>query len=383
MEKIKRIFNAVIRRLVWGFCYLLPVKKNKIVISSYYGRGYGDNPKYIVEELRKRKADLEIIWLTKNDKEKSTLPEGIGTATFGTNSAIYHLSTAKVWIDNCRKAYMFKKKSQYYIQTWHGFALKRIEKDVADTFPPYYVKEAIKDAAGTDVIISDSDFMTGIYKNSFWYDGEVVKWGSPRNDGIINNSAGAADKIREILKLPEGKKTVLYAPTFRADYSTDCYSIDYARLMDSLKKRFGEDYTVLVRLHPNIVHKCDAIPFSENVINATLYPDMQELLEFADIVISDYSSLMFDFSMMLKPCFQFATDIEAYKGDRNFYFDLEKLPFDLACNNDELENAILSFDLPAYQKKLTEFFDSVGMVRDGKASEKCADRILHVMGIKD
>lgn len=379
---IKRIYKALRRRLVWGFNYLFPIKKNKIVISSYYGRGYGDNPKYIVEELLKRDLDLEIVWLVKDKKEAATLPAGVKPAIYNSCNAVYHLSTAKVWIDNCRKAYLFKKKSQYYMQTWHGFALKRIEKDVADTFPPYYIKEASKDAAGTDVIVSDSRFMTGIYKNSFWYDGEVCEWGSPRNDCIINPVSDNSKKVRAALSIKEDTKTVLYAPTFRADHSTECYALDYGRLISTLEKRFGEKFTVLVRLHPNIVHKCSDIPFSERVVNATLYPDMQELLEFADIVISDYSSLMFDFSMMFKPCFQFATDIEAYKADRNFYFELDKLPFDLAHNNDELEKALLEFDDGVYRSKLSDFFESVGMIRDGLASKRCADRIIQVINGK-
>lgn len=376
---IKRIFKAIIRRAVWGFCYLLPVKRNKIVISSYYGRGYGDNPKYIVEELFRRKEKLDIVWLVKNEKEAATLPKGIRTAIFGSNHAIYHLSTAKVWIDNCRKAYIFKKKKQYYMQTWHGFALKRIEKDVADTFPPYYIKEAIKDSKGIDIIVSDSTFMTKIYKESFWYDGEVCEWGAPRNDGIIKGSESVSKKVRDSLNLQENKKIVLYAPTFRVDYSTECYDIAYERLIDACNKRFDGDFIVLVRLHPNVVSKCSNIPFSENVINATFYPDMQELLEVADIVISDYSSLMFDFSIMLKPCFQFATDIEDYKKDRNFYFQIDMLPFSLCKNNDELIEAVLSFDKEKYEAELLGFLKDVGMVRDGLASERCADWIADVI----
>ena len=379
---IKIIYKAVMSRLVWGICFLFPVKKNKIVISSYYGRGYGDNPKYIVEDLLKRKLDLDIVWLVKNEKEAATLPKGIKTAVFGSYGSVYHLSTAKIWIDNCRKAFRIKKKNQYYMQTWHGFALKRIEKDVADTFPPYDIKEAIKDAAGTDVIVSDSRFMTGIYKNSFWYDGEVCEWGSPRNDCIVNPTEDNSKKIKSALGISESTKTVLYAPTFRADHSTACYGIDYNRLIHALESKFNEKFTVLVRLHPNIVHKCTDIPFSENVVNATLYPDMQELLAFADIVISDYSSLMFDFSLMFKPCFQFATDINEYKADRNFYFELDNLPFDLAHNNDELESIILEFNEDSYKARLSEFFEAVGMIRDGLASQRCADRIVQVINEK-
>lgn len=375
-SSVIKIPKAIFKGAVWMFCRLLPVKKNKIVISSYYGRGYGDNPKYISEELLKRNTNADIVWLVKSKAEADTLPAGIRPVYTGSMSSVYHLSTAKIWIDNCRKYFMFKRKNQLYIQTWHGFALKRIEKDVADKLGRDYCKLAEKDSAGIDLIISDSDFMTKIYKNSFWYSGEISLWGSPRNDGIINGSPAVCDKVRSHFSLNPETKTVLYAPTFRADHSMDCYSVDFERLIKTCEKKFGSDFAVLVRLHPNIADKCSFLKYSDKILNATPYPDMQELLEFADIVITDYSSLMFDFSLKLKPCFQFATDIENYKGDRNFYFDLSTLPFDMCTDNDELENAINSFDRESYDAKLTAFFDSVGMIRDGNASAKCADLII-------
>jgi len=371
-----KIPKSALKSAFWIFCRMLPVKKNKIVISSYYGRGYGDNPKYISEELLKRNSDAEILWLVKNKNEAETLPEGVHPVLNTGIKSVYHLSTAKVWIDNCRKYYKYKKKTQFYIQTWHGFALKRIEKDVEDKLGDDYTNLAKHDSRAIDLIISDSEFMTGIYKNSFWYSGEICQWGSPRNDGIINGTCAVLEKVRTHFSLSPKTKTVLYAPTFRSDYSTDCYSVDFERLINTCEKKFGSDFAVLVRLHPNIADKCAFLNYTDKILNATPYPDMQELLEFADIVITDYSSLMFDFSLKLKPCFQFATDIEDYKGDRNFYFDLSALPFDMCTNNDELVNAINAFDRENYEKKLTAFFDSVGMIRDGKASKKCADLII-------
>ena len=375
-NKISVLWDSIVRNTAWLVCRVLPVKKNKIVISSYYGRGYGDNPKYIVEELLFRDADVEIVWIVKNDKERETLPEGVKSCRFASVKAIYHLATAKIWIDNSRKTFKYKKKSQKYMQTWHGFALKRIEKDVEDKLDAIYVKDAKHDSANVDVVVSDSSFMTGIYKNSFWYDGEVAEWGSPRNDRIINPDDRTINKVRDYFGISPDTKVVLYAPTFRANKSTEPYSIDYHRLCDACEKRFGSKFVVFVRLHPNIVNKCSSLSFDSKVINATLYPDMQELMAFADIVISDYSSLMFDFSLMMKPCFQYATDIEEYKGDRNFYFQIDSLPFDLCVDNDQLENAVLNFDDTVYKERLSAFFDSVGMIRDGRGSERCVNWIL-------
>lgn len=372
------MLKRILRQLWWMICFFLPIQKNKIVISNCYGRGYGDNPKYIVDELLKAKRNLKIVWIIKNIEEVNLLPKDIEICEVNTLKCIHHLSTAKIWIDNFRKFFKYKKKKQIYIQTWHGFALKRIEKDVADHLGEAYVKGAIKDSKYTDIIISDSQFMTSLYQKSFWYDGDVVEWGSPRNDIIIHPREELYKKVRDYFGLSEDKKIVLYAPTFRADHSTEPYNIDYDKLRASCKKRFGKDFVVLVRLHPNIMYKCEFLKFKEGeIVNATHYADMQELLVASDICITDYSSLMFDFALSHKPCFQFATDIESYKKDRNFYFEIDKLPFSVAQNNEELVKNILEFSQEEYEKRLIEFYNKVGMIMDGNASERCAEYILH------
>ena len=155
---------------------------------------------------------------------------------------------------------------------------------------------------------------------------------------FISDSGDVKEKVYSFYNLSEETKTVVYAPTFRVDWSLEPYSVDYVRLKKACEERFGGKFVVLVRLHPNIAAKSEelGITYNDEIINATYYPDMQELLCACDIVISDYSSLMFDFALSYKPCFQYATDIDAYKGDRNFYFDLSDMPFPMATSNDEL-----------------------------------------------
>ncbi len=366
-----------IRLLAWWFSILLPVKKNKIIVSSYYGRGYGDNPKYIVEQLLLSNKKLKIIWLLKNMDEAKSLPQGVTPCKNNTIRGIYHLATSKIWIDNCRKSFRYKKKNQIYIQTWHGFALKRIEKDVQDHLGKSYVQGAIKDSRNVDLIISDSRFMTQIYNSSFWYEGEVVEWGSPRNDIFWGDCSEYVSKIKNYYGIGIDKKIILYAPTFRCDHSLDAYNLDCRQVCSLFQQRFGDEFVLLIRLHPNIVDKCSNIKFDNNqIINATFYPDMQELLAGVDVVISDYSSLMFDFALSRKPCFQFATDIEQYKMDRNFYFEIDNLPFPLCRSNSELKDVILSFDIDSYRKGIDAFFVKVGMIEEGNASKNCAKWII-------
>ena len=374
------LLSKLAKGAAWTLFRMRPIEKNKIVISSYYGRGFGDNLRPIAEELLRRDENLKIVWLTAGDKAAASLPKGIRAVEYHSAARIRELATAKVWIDNCRKGAREKRKGQIYVQTWHGFALKRIEKDVCDTFEPGYEEYAKRDSAQTDLIVSDSRFMTEIYRRSFWYHGEIQEFGSPRNDALVNGDSTTYKLVRERFGLPEDCKIVLYAPTFRVDKSMEPYSIDYARLRKSCEARFGGRFAVLIRLHPNITSQAKDLSFDgETTFDASTYQDMQELLAASDVVITDYSSLMFDFMLTGRPCFQFATDIAAYRNDRNFNFSLDKLPFALAENNDELEDIILHFDEETYQNNLNQFHQEFGIRADGQAASRCVDWILKKM----
>jgi CDP-glycerol glycerophosphotransferase len=139
----------------------------------------------------------------------------------------------------------------------------------------------------------------------------------------------------------------------------------------------SENVTVIVRMHPNLINKVDTsslIAF-EGVVDGTRYHDMQELLCISDVLITDYSSSMFDFSMQRRPCLLYATDIEEY--DRGYYFDLTKLPYPLARNEEELLSVISNFDTESYASHLTEFFDKeVGLIESGIAAQSLADWLV-------
>ena len=381
---MRRLFSVLARFVASIVCRLLPINSKKIVISSYYGRGYGDNPKYIVEALLQRSEQLRIIWLVKSEDEGRNLPDVVETCKYNSVSSVYHLSTAKVWIDNCRKGYvMFKRKKQLYIQTWHGFAIKRIEKDAENQLSDYYVKCAKRDSRMMDIAISDSAHTTRLYRESFWYNGEVLECGAPRNDIILKNTDSIRGKVCEAFHIEKERKLVMYAPTFRANLDSDAYSIDYERLKACCEKRFGGAFSVLVRLHPNVIKNSESIDFDGvNRINASYYPDMQELLAVSDVVVSDYSSLMVDYSLSRRPCFQFASDVDEYRKDRNFYFDIEKLPFMLSRTNDELEEKILTFDEVIYMNQVNEFMNSVGMIEANNASSICEELILETCNLE-
>lgn len=378
IDSSKWLYDNTINRMCWIISSMFPIKNNKIVVCNYYGRGFSDNAKYIAMEAIDRKLNYDIVWLVKNIEEKNEFPDKIRLVKYKSFKAIYELSTARVWIDNSRKNYYTKKrKRQLYIQTWHGgIALKKIEKDAEGSLLNSYVKFAKKDSKNADLFISNSKFNTNMYKRAFWYDGEVLESGVPRNDLLFNNVDETKNKVKLFFNLDSNKKIVMYAPTFRKDNNLDVYKFDYEKCIEEFNKKFSKEYVMLIRLHPNVFIKSTQLNFnSSNVFNASFYPDMQELLVAADILITDYSSSMFDFMLTRKPCFIYASDIKEYSDDRGFYFDLDKLPFVISTSTDEMIKNINMFDRDVYFKKLDNFLKEQGCVDNGTASKQVVDWI--------
>lgn len=371
--------HDLVSGVLWSVCACLPIDKKKILFSSYYGRGYSDSPKAIAQALLDSGEDVKLCWLVKSQAEAATLPEGI--TPIDQNNALARImaySTSRVWVDNCRKYVRRKRNGQFYMQTWHGFALKRIEADAVQALEDEYIRGSKADSAQTDVIVSGSGFMTGLYRNSFWYDGEVAELGTPRNDIFFRNNSEIPAKIRIALNLATDRRLLLYAPTFRSDHSLDCYALDAERALRACETRFGGDWTALIRLHPNIASQSAGLfPYDgERIVDATAYPDMQELLAGVDLLITDYSSSMFDYALRGKPCIQFALDIESYAKERNFYFPLDDLPFPMAQSNGELEQLLAQYDQTRWSDRWERFKTENGFREDGYAAKRCAQWIL-------
>lgn len=372
----KDLFGRIIRRGFWHVCKLLPIKKGKVVVMSYYGRGYCDNPKYIVNEILRRKLPYTVYWVVKDTKIDNRLPEGVKSVRTDSLTYVYHMATAQLWIDNCRKTFYGKREGQFYIQTWHGgHGLKKIEAACEDALEPGYVNNAKRDSRMSDIFLSNSGLLSDLYKKDFWYDGEILEAGLPRNDIFFDESFNT-DAVKEALNIPKDKKLILYAPTFRANHSLEPYHIDCKKCCLALKERFGGDWLVLLRLHPNIFEMSDELEYDkEYAVNASFYFDIQELYTIASALITDYSSVVLDYMVTKKPSFIFATDIEDYVDDRGFLISPDKLPSPLAVNNDQLAENILNFDLEKFQSDATEFMEKTRVCETGHASQSAVDWI--------
>lgn len=355
------------------------IQSNKIIFSNMKNMGYGGNPKYIAEKLIEydTKSELDLVWVVAD--KRYHIPERIRTVEFGSYEYYRELATARVWIDNTRKNFDARKRSgQYYIQAWHGAApIKKVEKDVEATLPEIYIVNAKKDSRMADLFLSGSRFYTQLYRKSFWYDGDIFEAGLPRQD-IFWHSEGIRKKICDYYGISEECAIVLYAPTFRNDFTNKYYDLDFEAVLEALERKFQKKFVLCVSKHPD--NRFLEYDFKGKAyIAVEEYEDFEELLVAADILITDYSGCMYDFSYTQRPVFLYQNDYQDYQHERNFYIPMEEMPYIRAQSNDELLRKIEQFDAAEYKKELHKFMDRMGNFDDGHASEKVAKHILKIL----
>lgn len=360
-------------KIIWAcICRNFPIEKEKIVCSSFHGTAYNAEPLKITNELGKQDVDYDIVWELPFEAKCDEYVRSVRTNSF---RYIYELSTAGVWIDNCRKPYWVKKrKNQLYIQTWHGaVCIKAVERDAQDTLHPYYVKSAIADSKNADYIVAEAEWRVKNIYESFWYDGALIK-GEFKSDRVFDRKR-LESQIRNELKISKDKKIALYAPTFRKDGGTNHYLKDFREILQKLNESWGGEWVAIVRLHPNVANASGDIAYNEDVINGTLYPVIDDLIEICDMLITDYSGCMFNGFRCKKPVFLYAEDIDDYmRSERRLYFDLRTLPSPLSRNIDEFLHQIIDFDDLKYHIQCEEFVNSLGYYNED-AAKLCANII--------
>ncbi|MFC4620083.1 CDP-glycerol glycerophosphotransferase family protein [Camelliibacillus cellulosilyticus] len=374
---------AVIKRwLSWLVMFVFqrfPIKNNKIFFMNYYGSGYGCNPKYMTEYLLNHypKGTFDVVWAF-NDIRANDHLTGFRQVKTMSWRYFFDCCTAKVIVTNFRTTDAFvKRRGQYYIQTWHSsLRLKQIEKDAEKTLPAHYVRMAKRDSNKIDLLISGCAYGTAIFRRAFWYSGEIMTCGTPRNDLFFQRSDSVRKRIFDRLGLSRQVKVMLYAPTFRSGGGFEVYQWGYQNLLNKAKERFGGEWVFLVKHHPHLSAEASRLESSDRVIDVTAYDDTQELLSIADILVTDYSSLMFDFALTRRPCFLYVPDLDTYvKKDRNLYFDLKRLPFISARSEGELIQAIDGFQADVYETRLKSFLAEIGTYESGGACPAIFNRI--------
>lgn len=379
LKMIKRKSVNMTRPIWICIMRLFPINNTKICFDNFEGTGFGGDPKHICLELMKRNPNLKIIWFVR--KKQENFLRNIKQVNIDSVAAIYHQSTAKVWVDNTRTGHRTKKrKGQYYLQTWHANVLaKKIEKDAEDKLWPSYIPVAKYDGLVTDAFIVANKRYLEVAKSSFWLNPNVeyLKIGAPANDVLFQrkNDQEYIYSIKQKLSINDNAYIVLYAPSFRDDGSIDGYKIDFERVKEAFRKTTNRTCIILVRFHPDVVQHEELFTYSNDLINVTRYPDLKDLSLISDCLITDYSSTAYDFLLLRKTIFRLCLDFNIYKDIRDVYDDFYKMPYALAYTNDELVSEIMNFNNVDYQKALNKYCEINPVYDDGTSSKKAADWI--------
>ncbi|MBQ3080236.1 MAG: CDP-glycerol glycerophosphotransferase family protein [Clostridia bacterium] len=376
-----QIAIALLTRLFFRALYIYPIKKNRVLFQAFREKQYACNPKYISEKLKKQYGnEIEIGWTFRNPEKFSFLSDqGIRVMKAGTFEAYKFALTAKVvCVNTYYKPTLPRRKGQYFIRTWHGGgAYKRVGKmQKMPRLERYYLS---LQQEGADLYLSSSLAFTQMtLQDSFGYFGDTLDKGMPRNDILIRGADESEIlRIRRDVGLADGQRLALYAPTYRSDIKPHAFGIDYNRISRALEKRFGGSWVFGYRGH-HITHRESHRESASGAINLTDYPDMQELLLAAGVLITDYSSSIWDMSLTKKPALLYATDLKDYSAERDFYTDIRSWPFPLSENNDELEKNILEFDDNKYLKDVQSHHKALGSYETGRAAEYAAKRIYEI-----
>lgn len=364
----------------WNFFYkllyrVMPINKSLICAISWEGRNFNCNPKAIVDYISGHNdKELKIVVVVdKPQQYKLEYPRIKFVRTRSVGHLIAQLS-CHILISNVRMKNFDKRSGQFYIQTWHGMGPKKSEKDTPSSLSEEYINDAIKDCNQTDLMLSGSTWQTKWIKESTWYKGEILEVGTPRDDCFFHAQDYSARKAKvySAYQIKQDVKLILFAPTFRSIGKIAQNSIDVDALLRAFFEKFGDDCVLLLRLHPNVSNQplpdVYAKYMSEKVFNATLYPDMQDLLCAADILITDFSSVSTEFVMQDKPCFLFIPDYNTY--DRGLYFKPEEMPFPYSYSDKALVECVRTFDFDSYKEKLSSYKERIGMSEEGKACKE-------------
>ncbi len=399
-QKIWKMTRPVVRpvggAIIVALFYLLrvfPIKKNKVIVTVFNGCRYDDNQKYIMEELHKLIPDLDIVWV-KDPKYEYELPAWIRPVKWRSWQWLYEYATAKIWTNNrCELDYFVKRKGQLYVETWHGgLGIKKVAGDIIGDYAAdrKNIRMFKNPSNMADVFISNSDHLSAIYRRAFKFHGPIWKCGYPKNDMLVQNNPEDGVKARNDLGIPQDHKVLFYAPTWRLRFEKEqhvdmkVYDLDMLRLKQALAERFGGEWTMLIRFHPKLRHYAKGcLEAQPEVMDVTDYPDMQQLLMATDVMVSDYSSCVFDAALRRIPCFTYATDFEAYKyEERGVYYEMEELPFPYAKNNDEMEQNVKAFDMEEYLKKWDAFAVRMGLNETGHAAKDIAQKMADFLNGK-
>ena len=352
-----------------------------IVFTAFRGH-FSDSPRAIYEALLDQGLDAEFTWLSAPHTQ-ATFPDGVVTAEFGSPASIAALEAADLVVSNDHIPLDWEKRpGSTYLQTWHGTPLKRIHNDVLWA-PEGRLAYLEHDIARWDLLLSPNSASTERLRTAFGFTGPIHETGLPRNDLL---SSPQRDEVRAAVRAQLGirddQKAVLYTPTWRDDLvfnKTGPQDFDFPVDLEDFAEQLGEDHVLLLRLHNMVMDRLD-VPEGSPVRDVCGYPDIRDLYLAADLLVTDYSSTMFDFAITGRPLLFFTYDLDYFRDElRGFYFDLEEAaPTPLLRTSKELVAAIADVDAlsAAHAADYARFRETFTHLEDGGATRRVLDLLL-------
>ena len=390
--KIKKFLGRIIKATYNIWYRFISVDEKTILFISFHGRGYNCNPKYLHKYLltNEKYKDYKFIWAVKKGKGKDI--SGAEVIRYNSVKYFYYLAKSKYWIVNCKlPRHILKKDDQVYLQTWHGTPLKRLAHDIEIGEDAKFYRTSISkkemtetydiDVKRYDYLISPNKFSTEKFQSAFHIErNRIIETGYPRNDYLTNISDLEIKNLKEKYKIPEDKKVILYAPTWRDNsFNVKGYTfkleVDFARWKEVL----GEEYVVIFKPHYLITNKFDNEGLEEFLYTIREDKDINELYVISDILVTDYSSVFFDYAILHRPILFYMYDLKEYEEEvRGFYLDINKdLPGNIFTKEEELLKEISNIE--NYKKNtsklLDDFNNTYNYLQDGHAS----DRVIKIL----
>jgi len=375
--------------LLYRLFQQLPVQKNLVLFESFLGRGYSDNPKALYLTLQKQRPELQLVWIFAKEPNAAVKAACPNWVLRNSPKYYYLMARSQYWIFNTRQPLSLKKRREtMYLQTWHGTPLKRLGLDMDEVHMPgtnteQYKKNFSVQAKEWNYLLSPNLYSSTIFKRAFDFRGLLLETGYPRNDLLYApDRQQQAEQIKQSLRLPPGKKVILYAPTWRDDefVKKGQYRFNLKLDLKQMQARLGDDYIVLLRMHYLIAEHIDLSAQTDFAYDVSSYGDIAELYLISDLLITDYSSVFFDYAHLNRPMVFFTYDLEKYASVlRGFYFDFEAVvPGPLLKESDQVIDYIedIATQSKQYEDKYVAFQERFCSLDDGKASQRVVDGLF-------
>ena len=337
---VQKVYKGLFSFIFRVFGLFIKVDKHRVFFQSMIGKTYSDSPKVIYENIinNEKFKNYKYVWAFDNP-DNFDVP---GARKVKLNSLSYFIETLKcgIWVTNVdiERGLKYKPKQTIYLNTWHGIPFKYIGN--AQKKRNDYNYEDV------DFMCSCCNYMDDIFIRDFNIKKEsLVRCGMPRNDYLYDKSNKKIDNLRKKFNIPKDKKVILYAPTWRDSIDGgQNYVIKPPIDIEFFREKLAKDYVILFRMH-HLTTKQLGLKFDDFVRDCSVTYDINELMMISDILISDYSATIFDYSILERPIISFAYDYEQYRDERGLYIKLEDiLPNSVFKTQEEVVDFILNMD---------------------------------------